>query len=61
MEVQRVVYIGNITTFGILIFIDFHGILVSAINELGWLIFFLDVLIFLGFLLSFFTDRGNQL
>ena len=60
-EVQHVVYVGNITTFGILIFIDIHGILVSAINELGWLIFFFDVLIFLGFLLSIFTARGNQL
>jgi len=51
-EVQRIVYIGNITTFGILIFVDLHGVLTGSINELGWLIFFVDFLILLGYIAS---------
>jgi hypothetical protein len=58
-EVQRVVYIGNLTAFGILIVVDFHGVMLSAINELGWLIFFVDLLIFLGFLSSAIKNRGS--
>lgn len=59
-EVRHIVYLGNITTFGILIFVDLFGILKSAINELGWLIFFIDFLIFLGFISSIFTHGGKQ-
>lgn len=59
-EVRRTVYIGNITTFGILIFVDLNGILESAINEIGWLIFFIDFLIFGGFITSIFTCGGRN-
>jgi len=59
-EVRRMVYIGNITTFGVLIFVDLYGILESAINELGWLIFFIDLLIFAGFVSSIFTYGGGK-
>ena len=43
-DVQRVVYIGNLIVFGILIPVDFHGLMVSAINEIGWLIFIVCIL-----------------
>ena len=59
-DVRRIVYIGNITTFGVLIFVDLYGILESAINELGWLIFFIDLLIFTGFISSIFTYGGGK-
>jgi len=59
-EVQRIVYIGNITTFGILIFVDLHGVLTGSINELGWLIFFVDFLILLGYIASIFTGGGKN-
>ena len=58
-EVKRTVYIGNLTTFGVLLLVDLHGLLLGAINEVGWLIFFFDGLIFLGFLTSIFRSRGE--
>lgn len=57
-EVKRIVYIGNITTFATLILVDLHGVLGNAINEVGWLIFFVDFLILLGFISSIFTGGG---
>ena len=60
LEVQQIVYIGNLTTFGILIIIDFHGVVINAINELGWLIFLLDLLIFGGFVLSVLKFRAKK-
>ncbi len=59
-DVQRIVYVGNITTFGILIFIDVIGVLENAVNEIGWLIFFVDLLILLGFISSIFTGGGKN-
>ena len=60
LEVQKIVYIGNMTTFCILIIIDFHGAVINAINELGWLIFLIDLLIFLGFVLSVLKFRAKK-
>jgi len=59
-EVQKLVINGNLTVFGALIIIDFYGIFIGAINELGWLIFLADLLIFCGFIISSFTFRGSQ-
>ena len=58
-DVQRVVCVANLTTFGILVFVDFHGLMVSAVNELGWLIFLADLMLFLGFLAIIYTSRGE--
>jgi len=60
LEVQQIVYIGNLTTFGILIIIDFHGVVINAINKLGWLIFLADLLIFGGFVLSILQFRAKK-
>lgn len=60
LEVQKIVYIGNMTTFGILLIIDFHGAVINVINELGWLIFLIDLLIFLGFVLSALKFRAKK-
>jgi len=38
-EVQRVVAIGNLTAFVILVFVDLHGVLTGAINGQGRSIF----------------------
>jgi len=59
-EVQMLVTNGNLTVFGILLIIDFHGVYMSAINDLGWLIFLADLLIFSGFVISFFAFRGSK-
>ncbi|MBL6960790.1 MAG: hypothetical protein ISR59_06745 [Anaerolineales bacterium] len=59
-EVQMLVTNGNLTVFGILLIIDFYGVFTSAINKLGWLIFLADLIIFCGFVISFFTFRGSE-
>ena len=59
-EVRRLVLYGLLTTFSILVVIDLTGILTGAINELGWLIFFVDLLISLGIITSIFADRGRN-
>jgi uncharacterized membrane protein len=59
-EVRRLVTYGMLTTFCILVVVDLHGVLTSAINDLGWLIFIADLFLALGFVLSIFTARGMQ-
>lgn len=59
-EVRRLVTYGMLTTFCILVVVDLHGVLTSAINHLGWLIFIADLFLALGFVLSIFTARGMQ-
>ena len=58
-EVQRVVLLGNLVVFGILVFIDLHGLITNAINMVGWIIFSADLLLFLAFILSIFTGGGG--
>jgi len=58
-DVRRLVSYGMLTTFCILVVIDLNGIMTGAINKLGWLIFFADLFLSLGFILSIFTDRGR--
>ncbi len=54
-EVQRVVYAGNLSAFGTIVLVDLYGLWVHAVNQLGWLIFVIDLLILMGFLSSAFT------
>jgi uncharacterized membrane protein len=58
-DVRRLVSYGMLTTLCILVVIDLNGIMTGAINELGWLIFFADCFLSLGFILSIFTDGGR--
>lgn len=59
-EVRRLVSYGMLSTFSILIVIDLHGIMTSAINELGWLIFMADLFLSIGFVSSIFTGGGRD-
>lgn len=59
-EVRRLVSYGMLTTFSILVVIDLHGIITSAINELGWLIFMADLILSIGFISSIFTGGGRD-
>lgn len=56
-EVQRLVAIGNLTTLGILVLVDLQGLITGAIGNLGWLIFFADLLLSIGFIISISTIR----
>lgn len=58
-EVQRVVAIGNLTAFGILVFVDLHGVLTGAINGLGWPIFLADSFLAVGFLLFLISSPSH--
>jgi Na+/H+ antiporter NhaC len=58
-QVRRLVSYGMLTAFGVLVVIDLAGILSGAVNSVGWLIFFADLSLSTGFLLSIFTDRGQ--
>jgi len=57
-EVRRLVTYGMLTTFCLLVVIDLLGVVTGAVNHLGWLIFFADLFLLLGFVLSIFTDGG---
>ncbi len=57
-EVRRLMTYGMLTTFSLLVVIDINGIMTGAINNLGWLLFFADLYLLLGFVLSIFTDGG---
>jgi len=59
-EVRRLVSYGMLTTLCILVVIDLNGILTGAINKLGWLIFFIDLFLSLGFISSIFTGGGRN-
>jgi uncharacterized membrane protein len=59
-QARRLVSYGMLTALGVLVVIDLAGILSGAVNGMGWLIFFADLFISTGFLLSIFTDRGQQ-
>jgi uncharacterized membrane protein len=59
-EVRRLVSIGMLTTFSILVLIDLNGIVSGAINYLGWFIFIADLFLALGFILAIFTDGGQK-
>lgn len=59
-DVRRLVCYGMLTTLCLLVVIDLNGIMTGAINRLGWLIFFTDLFLSLGFILSIFTDRGGH-
>ena len=59
-EVRRMVSYGMLTTFCILVVIDLNGLMTGAINKLGWLNFFADLFLALGFILSVFTDGGRK-
>ena len=58
-EVRRLVCIGMLTTLGLLTLIDLLGVLTGAINQLGWLLFSIDLILSLGFLLAIFTGGGR--
>ena len=60
-QARRLVSYGMLTALGVLVVIDLAGILSGAVNGMGWLIFFADLFLSTGFLLSIFTDRGRQL
>jgi len=59
-EVRRLVSYGMLTTLCILTAIDLNGIMTSAMNNLGWIMFIADLLLSLGFLLSIFTGGGQH-
>jgi uncharacterized membrane protein len=59
-EVRRMVTYGLLITFLILVVIDLHGVITGAVNGLGWVIFFADLFLSLGFILSIFTDGGRH-
>jgi len=58
--VRRFMSYGLLATFCILVVVDLNGVLTGAINKLGWLIFFGDLCISIGFILSIFTDGGRN-
>jgi hypothetical protein len=58
-EVRRLVSLGMLITLGLLAVIDLNGIITGAMNNLGWLLFFADFSLSLGFLLSIFADGGR--
>lgn len=58
-QVRRLVSFGMLAAFGVLVVIDLAGVLSGAVNGMGWLIFFADLSLATGFLLSIFTDRGQ--
>jgi hypothetical protein len=58
-EVRRLVSLGMLITLGLLAVIDLDGIITGAMNNLGWLLFFADFSLSLGFLLSIFADGGR--
>jgi len=60
-EVQRVVAIGNLTAFGILVFVDLHGVLTGAINGLGWSIFLADSFLAVGFFLFLISSPSRRM
>ena len=60
-EVRRLVSFGMLTTLVILVLIDLNGILTGAMNQLGWLLFFADLILSLGFIISIFTDGGQKI
>jgi hypothetical protein len=59
-QVRRLITYGLLVTFGFLVVIDLQGVLSGTINRLGWLIFFADLFLILGFVLSIFTDGGRD-
>lgn len=59
-EVRRLVIHGMLITFGSLVVVDLHGIVTGAINRLGWLIFFGDLFLLLGFITLIFTGGGRE-
>jgi hypothetical protein len=59
-EVRRLVSFGMLTTLVILVLIDLTGIITGAMNQLGWLLFFADLILSLGFIISIFTDGGQK-
>jgi uncharacterized membrane protein len=59
-DVRRFMSYGLLATFCILVLIDLNGIMTEAINKLGWLVFFADLFISIGFILSIFTDGGRD-
>jgi hypothetical protein len=60
-EIRRLVTYGMLTTLGLLVVIDLHGLLTAAMNQLGWLLFLADFILSLGFILSIFTDGGRKI
>lgn len=59
-EVRRLVSFGMLTTLVILVVIDLGGIITRAMNQLGWLFFFADLILSLVFIFSIFTDGGQK-
>jgi uncharacterized membrane protein len=59
-EVRRLVTYGMLTTLCLLAAIDLNGIMTGAINKLGWMMFFADLFLAIGFILSIFTDGGRH-
>jgi uncharacterized membrane protein len=60
-EVRRLVSYGMLTTLAILVVIDLNGLITGAMNQLGWLLFLIDLILSLGFILSIFTDGGQKI
>ncbi|MBI4731632.1 MAG: hypothetical protein HY781_05815 [Chloroflexi bacterium] len=52
--------VGNLVSFGALIFVDLEGLIRGVINPLGWLILAADVLLFVGFTLTIITGGGQR-
>jgi hypothetical protein len=57
-DFHPVVAWGNLTMFGLLVFVDLHGIITGSINELGWLILFADLILFLCFIIYLSHNYG---
>jgi uncharacterized membrane protein len=60
-EVRRLVSFGMLTTLVILVVVDLNGLITGAMNQLGWLLFFADLILSLGFIISIFTDGGQKI
>jgi hypothetical protein len=60
-DVRRLVSFGMLTTLVVLVLIDLNGIITGAMNQLGWLLFFADLILSLGFIYSIFTDGGQKI
>lgn len=54
---QRAIVLGNLITLGLMVFVDLDGLLTGAINWLGWLFFFLDLSLSVGF--GYFMLKKN--
>ncbi|OGN74442.1 MAG: hypothetical protein A2X25_06030 [Chloroflexi bacterium GWB2_49_20] len=59
-RMQTAISKSLLLTMIVLVIIDLHGILTGAVNQFGWIIFFVDILMVAGFLSVVFTGTINN-